>query len=157
MLLMPSRFEPCGLTQIYAMRYGTLPVVHATGGLNDTVVDREDVASSSGFVTEELSVDALVELIEEAMTSFRSYRSWRPQMVHAMEQDFSWKTSASQYEELYADSLGIELVEDAPEEAGEEQETPDEEAGEEQETPDEEASDEQGEGDDSDDDAQQAG
>jgi starch synthase len=101
-LLVPSRFEPCGLTQIYAMRYGTVPVVHATGGLADTVADlRDDPDNGTGFVFKELTEDAMAGAIERASSAYRNYRKWRPLMVRAMERDFSWGESAHQYESLY--------------------------------------------------------
>lgn len=102
-LLVPSRFEPCGLTQIYALRYGTLPLVHATGGLADTVVDANDKSDqlSTGFVFNNYAKDALKETILRATTQFKHYRKWRPLMVHAMEQNFSWDQSARDYVGLY--------------------------------------------------------
>ncbi len=101
-LLVPSRFEPCGLTQIYSMRYGTVPVVHSTGGLADTVSDlRDDPDHGTGFVFKELTEDAMAGAIERASAAYRNYRKWRPLMVRAMELDFSWGESAHQYESLY--------------------------------------------------------
>ncbi|TXD36283.1 glycogen synthase GlgA [Lujinxingia vulgaris] len=106
MLLVPSRFEPCGLTQIYAMRYGTVPVVHATGGLADTVTDlREDPENGTGFVFTEHSADALAGAIERAGSAYRNYRKWRPLMVRDMARDFSWRESAIRYEELFLDAI----------------------------------------------------
>src|SRR5690554_2224572 len=78
MLLIPSRFEPCGLTQIYAMRYGTLPIVHATGGLADTVIDANADETGSGFVFHEYTEEALIEAIQRASQMYRNYRKWRP-------------------------------------------------------------------------------
>lgn len=107
-LVVPSRFEPCGLTQIYAMRYGTVPVVHATGGLADTVSDlRDDPEHGTGFVCKELTEDALAGAIERASSAYRNYRKWRPLMVRAMERDFSWHESARRYESLFT-SMGHE-------------------------------------------------
>lgn len=113
LLLVPSRFEPCGLTQLYAMKYGTLPIVHATGGLMDTVLDptRADAtgdgtALSTGFMFEEFTEDALRETIERATTRYRHYRKWRPLIQNAMEQDFSWGSSATQYIDVYNRALG---------------------------------------------------
>ena len=101
-LLVPSRFEPCGLTQIYAMRYGTLPLVHATGGLADTVKDAQaDREAGTGFVFEDFSAQEIAQTIRRAIESYRHYRQWRPLMVRAMEQDFSWAESAKAYEEIY--------------------------------------------------------
>lgn len=105
-LLVPSRFEPCGLTQIYALRYGTLPLVHATGGLADTVVDAsEGSADGTGFVFNTLDVDTLKATIERATSSFRHYRKWRPLMINAMTQNFSWDTAAERYNTTYQNAL----------------------------------------------------
>lgn len=113
LLLVPSKFEPCGLTQLYAMKYGTLPIVHATGGLMDTVLDptREDAtgdgtALSTGFMFHEFTEDALRDTIERATTRYRHYRKWRPLIQNAMEQDFSWGSSAAQYIDVYNRALG---------------------------------------------------
>ncbi len=104
-LAVPSRFEPCGLTQIYAMRYGTVPVVHSTGGLADTVADlRDDPDKGTGFVFDELTVDAFAGALDRACAAYRNYRKWRPLMVRAMERDFSWHESARRYESLYLSS-----------------------------------------------------
>lgn len=105
MLLIPSRFEPCGLTQIYAMRYGTLPIVHATGGLVDTVIDAGTGDSGSGFVFTEYTEDALIQAIERATTMYKNYRKWRPLMVRAMKKNFSWANAAIHYEEVYYRAL----------------------------------------------------
>lgn len=103
--VMPSRFEPCGLNQIYSLRYGTVPVVHRTGGLANTVVDaslealRAGVAS--GFVFDEPSPVALAEALTRALACYRSPRLWKQLTFHGMQQDFSWRRSAQQYLNLY--------------------------------------------------------
>jgi starch synthase len=104
--LMPSRFEPCGMNQMYSQRYGTLPIVRRTGGLADTVVDctPQGVAdgSATGFVFDEPSVEALHAACERAARVFRHDPAvWRKVQVAAMARDFSWTASASRYEELY--------------------------------------------------------
>ncbi len=105
-LLVPSRFEPCGLTQIYALRYGTLPLVHATGGLADTVVDAsEGSEEGTGFVFDELDVDHIKQTITRATSSFRHYRKWRPLMINAMTRNFSWETAAEHYNTTYQRAL----------------------------------------------------
>src|SRR5690606_30588509 len=86
-LALPSRFEPCGLTQIYAMRYGTLPLVHRTGGLAATVKDA-DVENGSGFGFGDFSRTEIIKTIERAVNRYHHHRQWRPLMVTAMEQDF---------------------------------------------------------------------
>lgn len=105
MFLMPSRFEPCGLNQLYSQRYGTLPIVRKTGGLADTVVDAlpETIASktASGFVFEEPSVGALLETIKRALLLYSNKRTWVQLQKNAMRKDFSWRQSAQQYLDLY--------------------------------------------------------
>ncbi len=107
--LMPSRFEPCGLNQMYSMRYGTLPIVHRTGGLADTVVDATPPAlaegRATGFVFEDYSADALVEAVEEAVALFADRAKWTQVMRTGMRQDFSWERSAREYVTLYETAL----------------------------------------------------
>jgi starch synthase len=103
-LLVPSRFEPCGLTQIYAMKYGTLPVVHATGGLVDTVKDAE-ADNGTGFVFDKLTKAQVAKAITRATDKYKHHRQWRPLIMKAMEADFSWARSAAEYEELYYETL----------------------------------------------------
>jgi starch synthase len=93
--LMPSRYEPCGLNQIYSLRYGTVPVVRATGGLDDTI--NED----TGFKFGDYSGDALLGALRAAAEVFRQPERWRAMMRRGMRQDFSWSTSAARYEALY--------------------------------------------------------
>lgn len=96
--LMPSRFEPCGLGQMIAMRYGTVPVVRATGGLKDTVQDIGATTSGGeGFVFEKYEGPALLQAIDRAVAMYRDRKKWYTILVHDMQQDFSWKTSAKQY------------------------------------------------------------
>jgi starch synthase len=102
MLLMPSRYEPCGLNQIYAMRYGTLPVVHATGGLADTVDE------GTGFKCQHDDAYALLECIRGAVRRYGSSQ-WTDMMDAAMQRDFSWHKPAAQYTTLYR---GLEAAED---------------------------------------------
>ena len=103
--LMPSRFEPCGLNQMYSMRYGTTPIVHRTGGLADTVVDATPSTlaegCATGFVFEDYSVEALVKAVEEAVTLFANRAQWAQMMRTGMRQDFSWDRSARAYVQLY--------------------------------------------------------
>ncbi len=97
-LLHGSRFEPCGLAQMYAMRYGTLPVVRRVGGLADTVTDRED-----GFVFEEASPQAMANALERSLESYEAQsESWRGLQQHAMKRDFAWDRPALEYLEVYA-------------------------------------------------------
>jgi starch synthase len=97
LFLMPSQFEPCGLVQIMAMRYGALPIVRATGGLRDTVVEGQ-----TGFVFEEYSAEALLEAVERAVGRFGvENMQFRQMVARAMRQDFSWDRSAREYLQLY--------------------------------------------------------
>lgn len=105
MFLMPSRFEPCGLNQIYSLRYGTPPIVRRTGGLADTVVDATPEAlndgSATGFLFDEVSPEAVLNAFERALTLYRKPKAWKRLMVAGMAQDFSWEASARRYLEIY--------------------------------------------------------
>ncbi|HKJ87493.1 MAG TPA: glycosyltransferase, partial [Gammaproteobacteria bacterium] len=102
MLLMPSRYEPCGLNQIYSLRYGTIPVVRATGGLDDTVKDlTADPAEGNGFKFRKYTARDLVRKVDEAVKAFGDKKAWREVQKRAMREDFSWRNSASQYMDLY--------------------------------------------------------
>ena len=106
MLLVPSLYEPCGLSQLYAFRYGTVPVVRGTGGLLETVSPVADgPARGDGFVFEEFEPRALVECLAEALEAFGHPRAWRRIMAAGFGKDFSWGPSASKYMTLYARSL----------------------------------------------------
>jgi starch synthase len=111
--LMPSRFEPCGLNQMYSQRYGTVPVVHRTGGLNDTVVDASAEAlaagTATGFVFDELSPEALARAVERALALYAEPRRWRGLMLAGMRQDFSWQRSAQEYSALYHEALAARV------------------------------------------------
>jgi starch synthase len=106
--LMPSRFEPCGLNQMYSLRYGTVPVVRATGGLYDTV---EDVAAArrsgarrrtgTGFTFSEYSPAALLAALSRAVEAFSNRPLWRRTQQAGMRQDFSWEASARAYVDVY--------------------------------------------------------
>jgi starch synthase len=103
--LMPSRYEPCGLNQMYSMKYGTIPVVRATGGLADTVIDFDKTGESTGFTFVEYSPEALFKAMERARKAFVDKRGWAVMMQRAMAQDFSWQRSAESYAQLYIDAL----------------------------------------------------
>jgi starch synthase len=106
LLLMPSKFEPCGLTQMYALKYGTIPVVHATGGLDDTISQFDpDSGEGNGFKFAEYSPDALVTAVRQAAVLYKQPKTWQRLMRNAMACDFSWRTSAKEYEKLYASLL----------------------------------------------------
>jgi starch synthase len=97
MFLMPSRYEPCGLNQMYSQRYGTPPVARATGGLLDTIMDGE-----TGFLFEPAESAALVAAVKRALALYADARRWRELQRRAMTRDFSWAGSARQYADLYA-------------------------------------------------------
>jgi starch synthase len=106
--LMPSRFEPCGLNQMYSMRYGTVPVVRATGGLEDTVTDyNEATGAGTGFKFEEYTAAALLDALERARTAFANPRLWKKLQLAGMRQDFSWDRSAREYVKLYERALTL--------------------------------------------------
>ena len=104
-ILIPSRFEPCGLTQLYALRYGCVPVVARVGGLADTVIDVNPATraakTATGFVFEEHSARALVEAVRRTLTAFRDHAVWTALMQTGMRQDFSWGRSARAYVGVY--------------------------------------------------------
>lgn len=104
--LMPSRFEPCGLNQMYSMRYGTLPIVRRTGGLADTVVDATPETlknqTATGFVFDATDSDTLWWTIDRALTLYYSDKeAWKQMQLTGMQKDFSWRNSAQQYLDLY--------------------------------------------------------
>jgi starch synthase len=108
LFLMPSRYEPCGLNQMYSLRYGSVPLVRRTGGLADSVQPYEpardgDAAGDrgTGFVFEEYSAAALEEMLEEALDTFADERRWDALVRRGMTQDFSWQRQVQRYVELY--------------------------------------------------------
>lgn len=108
--LMPSRFEPCGLNQLYSLRYGTPPIAHRTGGLADTIVNLtpETLAnrSATGFLFDEARAEALREAVQRARRLYREQpETWRFLASNGMTQDFSWESSARQYLRLYTEIL----------------------------------------------------
>ena len=101
-VLMPSKFEPCGLTQLYALKYGTVPAVHATGGLRDTIRQFDaNTASGHGFTFAEHSPQALVDAVVQAVAVYRQPKLWESLMRNAMACDFSWRGPAKEYVKLY--------------------------------------------------------
>jgi len=103
--LMPSRFEPCGLNQMYSLKYGTLPIVRQTGGLADTVVDASEEnrknQTANGFKFDRANAQALEDTLYRVIDLFKRPRIWRKMMITAMEHDFSWEKSAAKYDALY--------------------------------------------------------
>lgn len=105
--LMPSRFEPCGLGQMISLRYGTVPIVRATGGLVDTVTDvARDAKKGNGFVFSDYAPEALVDATRRAVEFYRERRRWKALQQRAMASDLSWKNSAAQYARWYERSRG---------------------------------------------------
>ena len=99
---MPSEFEPCGLSQMISMKYGTIPIVTPTGGLKDTVRNWNPAArSGTGFVSAEVATPALSDAVRDALKAYANPSQWETLRKNAMTQDFSWKSSAEKYLELY--------------------------------------------------------
>jgi starch synthase len=109
MFLMPSRFEPCGLNQMYSLRYGTVPIVRATGGLDDTVQDVDAApGSGTGFKFRDYSTEALVLAVRRALSAFGDPAGWAAIQARGMRQDHSWDASAQKYVKLYRAMLNAE-------------------------------------------------
>jgi starch synthase len=108
MFLMPSRYEPCGLNQIYSLKYGTVPVVRATGGLDDTV-ETFDVehGTGTGFKFTEYSGAALLYAVKQALHHYADERIWKRIQLNGMAKDFSWKAPAAEYAKLYAAARAV--------------------------------------------------
>jgi starch synthase len=100
MFLMPSRYEPCGLNQIYSLRYGTVPIVRATGGLDDTVTSAP-AGEATGFKFDDYNGEALLNAVRQACVRWTHRKAWTAMMVRGMRKDFSWKDSAKEYSGLY--------------------------------------------------------
>ncbi len=102
MFLMPSRYEPCGLNQIYSLKYGTVPVVRATGGLDDTIEPWDPrTGKGTGFRFTEYTGEALLATIKDALKAYRDQTSWQTLMRNGMNKDFSWNASAKEYVRVY--------------------------------------------------------
>jgi len=102
MFLMPSRYEPCGLNQIYSLKYGTVPVVRATGGLDDTIEPWDArTGKGTGFKFTEYSGESLLLTVKQALHAFRDQSSWQQLMRNGMNKDFSWDASAKEYVRIY--------------------------------------------------------
>jgi len=108
LLLMPSMYEPCGLNQMYSLRYGTLPVVRMTGGLADTVVpfDGTNKEEADGFGFRDLSTDELYLATWVGMLTMKDARTWKTLQSNGMQHDFSWDKSAREYEQVYMRATG---------------------------------------------------
>jgi starch synthase len=118
LLLMPSLFEPCGISQLIAMAYGTIPVVRAVGGLADTVIDVDasggELSDGTGFLFADYTASELLLALRRALLTRENIPRWTELQRRAMGQDFSWKNSAGTYLRLYLDLLGVELPSRSP-------------------------------------------
>ncbi|MBB4284856.1 glycogen synthase GlgA [Roseospira goensis] len=104
-LLVPSRFEPCGLTQLYAMRYGTVPVVRRTGGLADTVIDVDEASAGTGIVFDHPDPSSLIGAVRRTIALYRQGEAWQTAMRAGMALDHSWDRVAREYLGLYGEVL----------------------------------------------------
>jgi starch synthase len=106
MFLMPSKYEPCGLNQMYSLRYGTLPIVRSTGGLADTVIDLDaKPKSGTGFVFEKYTGKQMIAAVKRALKAYGDRELWQAAQKRAMQNDYSWGTSARRYIDLYKQLL----------------------------------------------------
>ena len=104
MLLKPSRYEPWGARQIYALKYGTIPIVCAAGSLNDSVknfISEENIAAGTGLIFDDPTSEALLEAIHRALNIYQTQKNWKALQGRAMQEDFSWEVAAGEYERLY--------------------------------------------------------
>jgi len=107
---MPSRFEPCGLNQMYSLRYGTPPVVHATGGLNDTIVEFDArTKKGNGFKFAEPTAFALQASLADMLRVWENAALWRALQSNGMKADHSWDRSAREYVKVYRSAMGSSL------------------------------------------------
>ena len=108
MFLMPSRYEPCGLNQMYSLRYGTVPIVRGTGGLDDTVQEwDEENERGNGFKFQPYETGAFVRAVERARNVFEKKKMWKTLMLNGMSENFSWRNSALKYMSLYDQAIEL--------------------------------------------------
>jgi starch synthase len=106
--LMPSRYEPCGLNQMYSLKYGTVPIVRATGGLDDTVQEWDlNTQTGNGFKFYNYSPEDLLDAVARARNAFENRDEWRKIQFDGMSGDYSWKNAALQYADLYQKALQL--------------------------------------------------
>lgn len=98
--MMPSRYEPCGLSQLIAMRYGTIPLAHAVGGLADTIKD-VSLSNPTGFLFSDLTPQSFANGLHRCLNDYQQKTTWAMLQKNAMQQDFSWKQSALEYAMMY--------------------------------------------------------
>src|SRR2546428_11182060 len=117
--LMPSRFEPCGLNQLYSLRYGTVPIVHATGGLDDSVVEFDPATGAgTGFKFSPYTPDAFLAALARALRTRRDPALWAHLIANGMAQDFSWSRAAAEYRALYETLVGGRTAQRSARKAG---------------------------------------
>jgi starch synthase len=113
MFLMPSRYEPCGLNQMYSLKYGTVPIVRRTGGLADTVQHFDPATGGgTGFVFDEFEPEALLDAMAEALSVWQDPKTWAVLVQNGMEQDFSWEHQGRKYEALYRSMASRSIAEE---------------------------------------------
>jgi starch synthase len=111
MFLMPSRYEPCGLNQIYSLKYGTVPIVRATGGLDDTIEPWDTrTGKGTGFKFTDYTGEALLATIKQALLAYQDPSSWQTLMRNGMARDFSWGASAREYGKIYERARQLRAV-----------------------------------------------
>jgi starch synthase len=115
MFLMPSRYEPCGLNQMYSLRYGTVPIVRATGGLDDTI-EQYDSASGkgTGFKFTEYDAQSLLKSVKQALAAYRIPQAWKKLQIAGMSRDYSWRASAMEYVQVYEGARKARILQLAP-------------------------------------------
>jgi starch synthase len=115
MFLMPSHYEPCGLNQMYSLRYGTVPIVRATGGLDDTI-EQYDATSGkgTGFKFVEYEAQALLKSVRQALAVYKSTQAWQKLQIAGMSKDYSWRASAMEYAQVYEGARKARIVRLAP-------------------------------------------
>jgi starch synthase len=107
MLLIPSKSEPCGEIQMYSLKYGTIPLVRATGGLDDTITEfHHESGKGNGFKFSEYTPEALLAMLREALAVYQNHSLWELLQANAMRVDYSWVYSAKKYQDLYKVAMG---------------------------------------------------
>ncbi len=111
MFLMPSRYEPCGLNQMYSLRYGTVPIVRATGGLDDTI-EQYDAKSGkgTGFKFTEYNAQAFLKSVRQALAVYKTPQAWQKLQIAGMAKDYSWRASATEYVQVYEGARKARIV-----------------------------------------------
>lgn len=111
MFLMPSRYEPCGLNQMYSLKYGTIPIVRATGGLDDIITDIDtDAENGNGFKFSLAAPQDFYEAIERAVKTYENKAKWNNMVRRVMQSDFSWGHSAKEYIKLYENIINRRML-----------------------------------------------